>query len=158
MRTTETLGIEDFKSFIDYPEMREKHEYLAVNNQSTGRYVENTLLDIAIGSAFGEGIQLFGSFIMLLSLADRDLFSGMRDVVAYSLRDETVHVRGMTQIFRTLVSEYLGGEISDDLKRGIYLACREMVELGIEVDQFGRSQGPTTQQLTQRDHTQVHQM
>lgn len=125
-KLVESLGLGDYDGFLKYPEMREKHEFL--EDQGVGTWIELLMRDIAVGSAFGEGLQLFGSFAMLLSYPQRGLFKGMRDVVAWSLRDETLHVKGMVQIFKTLREEY-PDVWTDDFKRTIYQACRDMVEL-----------------------------
>ena len=122
----ESLGLGDYKGFLKYPQMVEKHDYIA--NLSTSQTVPDRLVDVAIGSAFGEGLQLFGSFTMLLSYAERGLFKGMRDVVAWSLRDETMHVQMLLGIFHTLRREYPRAW-TDESKRRIYSAARDMVEL-----------------------------
>ena len=122
----ESLGLGDYDGFLKYPEMREKHEYLTGGYGGEEAY--SIMWDIAVGSAFGEGLQLFGTFAMLLSYPQRGLFKGMRDVVAWSLRDETLHVKGMIQLFETLRREY-PSVWTDEFKRSIYQACRDMVEL-----------------------------
>lgn len=123
----EAMGFEDYDTFLGYPEMVEKHEHLDVYCPASGG-VGSMLVDIAIGSAFGEGLQLFGSFTMLLSFADRGLLPGVRDVVSWSLRDESVHVRGLIRIFHELRTDF-PESWNDDTKRRIYDEARTMVEL-----------------------------
>jgi ribonucleoside-diphosphate reductase beta chain len=53
---------------------------------------------------------------------------GVGTIIEWSIRDETLHVEGMTQIFRELIRE--NPEVwTDSLKGEIYQACRDMVEL-----------------------------
>jgi ribonucleoside-diphosphate reductase beta chain len=105
--------------------MEEKHEYMT---NSVSYTKEDLLTDIAVGSAFGEGLQLFGSFVMLLSLCERGHLKDMRDVVSWSLKDEGVHVEGLMKIFHQVKSDY--PEVwNDDTKRRIYSVARHMVEL-----------------------------
>lgn len=122
----EALGFSDYEGFLKYPSMTEKHDYL--DSLKPAQTPEELMRSIAVGSAFGEGLQLFGTFAMLLSYGARGLFKGMRDVVAWSLRDETLHVQGMVQIFHTLRAEY-PDVWTDEFKRTIYSAARDMVEL-----------------------------
>ena len=122
------LNLENYKDFLDYPSMKSKHDYLS--NVFPTSDIPELMKSVAVTSAFGEGLQLYGSFIMLLSFVDRGLMSGMGDVVQYSMRDETVHVEGLLKIFDTLKSEYPEYWI-DTTKRDIYQVSRDMVTLEI---------------------------
>jgi ribonucleotide reductase beta subunit family protein with ferritin-like domain len=53
---------------------------------------------------------------------------GMCKVVEWSIRDETMHVDGMTQIFRGFCEEH-PRVVTDDFKREIYTMLRQVVEL-----------------------------
>ena len=123
----DSLGFTDYEGFLEYPEMVEKHSYLE-KSVGVSTDIPNLMRDIAITSGFGEGLQLFGSFIMLLSFVERGLLPGMGDIVSWSLRDEQTHVEGLAKIFHTLKSDY-PEHWTDDTKRSIYQACRDMVEL-----------------------------
>jgi ribonucleoside-diphosphate reductase beta chain len=127
----DTLGFKDYKGFLAYPEMKEKHDYFdfkSANDLSESKKIPLLMKNIAVTSAFGEGLQLFGSFVMLLSLVSRGYLPGMGSVVSYSLKDETIHCEGLIKIFNTIKSEYPQYWI-DSTKRSIYDACRDMVEL-----------------------------
>ena len=53
---------------------------------------------------------------------------GMGQIITYSIRDESLHVEAMTQLFREYMQENI--ELwTDDFKKQIYQACREMVDL-----------------------------
>ena len=53
---------------------------------------------------------------------------GMGQIITYSIRDESLHVEAMTKLFREFIQENLD-LWTDDFKKEIYQACREMVNL-----------------------------
>ena len=129
----ETLGLPDtmYNQFLQYEAMKQKHEYLMngsnglVNTSSVAR-------NIAMFSAFTEGMQLFSSFIMLLNFPRHGVMKGMGQIVTWSIVDETMHAESMIKLFRTYVEE--NKEIwNDELKGEIYTLATRMVELE---DQF----------------------
>ena len=125
----ETLGMEEstYNEFLQYSEMKEKHDYVMGISNSTGT-VQSTALHIAMFSAFTEGMQLFSSFIMLLNFARYGKMRGMGQIISWSLIDETAHTEGMLQLFRIFVEE--NREIwNDELKSKIYSIAENMVNL-----------------------------
>ncbi|OED34613.1 ribonucleotide-diphosphate reductase subunit beta [Flavobacteriaceae bacterium (ex Bugula neritina AB1)] len=86
----------EFNAFNDYKEMSDKHEYL--NNFNMNSPID-VLVSIAVFACFTEGLQLFGSFTMLLNFSRFNLMKGMCQVVTWSIRDETIHVSGMVRLF-----------------------------------------------------------
>jgi len=125
----ETLGLPDttYNQFLEYAEMREKHEYvLNISSQNTTK--QNTAKHIAVFSAFTEGMQLFSSFIMLLNFPRHGMMKGMGQIVTWSIVDETMHCESMIKLFRTYIEE--NREIwNDELKSEIYTIATRMVEL-----------------------------
>jgi ribonucleoside-diphosphate reductase beta chain len=125
----ETLGLPDttYNQFLEYAEMREKHEYVMdISEHNTTK--ENTAKHIAVFSAFTEGMQLFSSFIMLLNFPRHGMMKGMGQIVTWSIVDETKHTESMIKLFRTYIEE--NKEIwNDDLKSDIYSIAEKMVEL-----------------------------
>lgn len=123
----DTLGIpeSEYRAFQQYKAMREKHEYMF---ESAGKGIADLAVDIAVFSAFGEGMQLFSSFAILLSFQRRGLMKGMSTIVEWSLRDESLHVESMVRLFHELVKEH-PRVWNDDTKKRIYETCREMVKL-----------------------------
>jgi ribonucleoside-diphosphate reductase beta chain len=125
----ETLGLPEttYNQFLDYEEMRAKHEYVlnASNGlSSTASVAEN----IALFSAFTEGMQLFSSFIMLLNYPRHGKMKGMGQIVTWSIVDETQHAESMIKLFRTYIEE--NKEIwNDELKGKIYTIAERMVML-----------------------------
>jgi ribonucleoside-diphosphate reductase beta chain len=116
-----------YGEFLEYTEMREKHEYLLDLSSKNGT-LESTATHIAAFSAFTEGMQLFSSFIMLLNFARHGKMKGMGQIITWSIVDETQHAEGMVKLFRTYVEE--NKEIwNDELKGKIYTIAEKMVDL-----------------------------
>jgi ribonucleoside-diphosphate reductase beta chain len=125
----ETLGMPEstYSDFLEYKEMREKHEYIMDLSSKNGT-PQSTAAHIAAFSAFTEGMQLFSSFIMLLNFPRHGKMKGMGQIVTWSIVDETQHCEGMIKLFRTYIQE--NNEIwNDELKSSIYKIAEKMVEL-----------------------------
>ena len=125
----ETLGLPEttYNQFLEYQEMRDKHDY--VLNQANGLVNSASVAkNIALFSAFTEGMQLFSSFIMLLNFPRHGLMKGMGQIVTWSIVDETMHAENMMKLFKTYINE--NPEIwNDELKSSIYTIAERMVEL-----------------------------
>jgi ribonucleoside-diphosphate reductase beta chain len=125
----ETLGLPEtvYNEFLEYEQMKEKHEYVMDLSSKNGT-LESTAGHIAVFSAFTEGMQLFSSFIMLLNFPRHGKMKGMGQIVTWSIVDETQHCENMIKLFRTFVEE--NREIwTDELKSKIYTIAEKMVEL-----------------------------
>ena len=125
----DTVGMPEieYKAFADDEAMADKHEYVDAVRDSKGDK-GSIAKALAIYSAFTEGLQLFSSFIVLLNFPRFGKMKGMGQIITYSIRDESLHVEAMTKLFREFVQENL--DIwTDDFKKEIYQACREMVNL-----------------------------
>ena len=123
----DTLGKEEkiYQDFMKIQEMVEKHEYLSDFNMDNPHEIAKTL---AVYSGFTEGVQLFSSFAILLNFPRHNLMKGMGQIVTWSVRDESLHVEGMSKLFRAFIQE--NPEIwNDKLKYEIYCACERVVEL-----------------------------
>ena len=115
----------DFKAFQEYKEMANKHEYLF---KDKGKGIQGLAREIACFSAFGEGLQLFASFVMLLNFQRYGRMKGMCQIVTWSIRDETHHVESMIKLFKTLVKEN-PNIWTEKFKASIYQTARDMVDL-----------------------------
>lgn len=125
----ETLGLPEttYNEFLEYSEMKEKHDYVMDLSSKNGTK-ENTARHIAVFSAFTEGMQLFSSFIMLLNFPRHGKMKGMGQIVTWSIVDETQHAESMIKLFKTYIEE--NREIwNDELKSSIYTVAERMVEL-----------------------------
>jgi ribonucleoside-diphosphate reductase beta chain len=125
----ETLGLPEttYNQFLEYEEMRAKHDYVTDISSKNGT-IESTATHIAVFSAFTEGMQLFSSFIMLLNFPRQGKMKGMGQIVTWSIVDETMHAESMIKLFRTYIEE--NKEIwNDELKGKIYTIADKMVQL-----------------------------
>jgi ribonucleoside-diphosphate reductase beta chain len=146
----ETLGLPEatYNEFLEYQEMRDKHEYLLdISNETKDS--SSIATDIAVFSAFTEGMQLFSSFIMLLNFARHGKMKGMGQIITWSIVDETQHTEGMIKLFRTYIEE--NREIwNDDLKCRIYTIAEKMVQLEDKFIDLAFELGPM-ENLTKED-------
>jgi ribonucleoside-diphosphate reductase beta chain len=125
----DTVGMPEveYKAFAEYEAMADKHEYIDAVRVTKGDK-QSIAKALAIYSGFTEGLQLFSSFIILLNFPRFGKMKGMGQIITYSIRDESMHVEAMTKLFREFIKENV--DIwTDDFKKEIYDACREMVAL-----------------------------
>ena len=122
----DTLGLpeEEYGAFLDYDEMREKIEFMQNGDTSTLTGLAKALAQ----SACNEGMSLFSAFVMLLNYQRFGKMRGMCEIVEWSIRDETTHVQGMTQLFRQFCEEH-PRIITDEFKKDIYQMFRDAVSL-----------------------------
>jgi ribonucleoside-diphosphate reductase beta chain len=147
----DTVGMpeKEYKAFAEYEEMADKHHYindLKISTKDKGSIAKN----LAVYSAFTEGLQLFSSFVILLNFPRFGKMKGMGQIVSYSIKDESLHVEAMTKLFREFIQE--NNEIwTDDFKGEIYQACRDMVDLEQKfldlVFEMGDIQGLTREEM-----------
>lgn len=123
----DTIGMPEteYLAFSQYKEMAEKHDYFAGFGVENKAAIAKTL---ATYSAFGEGLQLFSSFVILLNFSRFNRMKGMCQIVTWSVRDESLHVESMIKLFRQYAAEN-PEIITDDFKKEIYDIAREMVRL-----------------------------
>jgi ribonucleoside-diphosphate reductase beta chain len=121
----QSLGIEDFEAFLHEPTAKAKIDRLI---GTKGKTKEEIALSLAIFSAFNEGVNLFSSFAVLLNFSRFNKLKGVGQIIAFSIKDESLHSEAGCWLFRTLVSEF--PEImTEALKEQIYDAARLTVEL-----------------------------
>ncbi len=124
----DTLGMGDktFSAFMEYKEMKDKHEYFT---QFSADKPWETAKSIAAFSAFGEGLQLFASFAMLLNFSRYNKMKGMGQIVTWSIRDESLHVASMIRLYHQYVAEHEGIIDMKLLEADIRVICKQMIEL-----------------------------
>lgn len=121
----QSLGLEDFSAFLAEPTAKAKIDRLMVTK---GKSREEIARSLAIFSGFNEGVNLFSSFAILLNFSRFNKLKGVGQIIAFSIKDESLHSEAGCWLFRTLVSEY--PEIwTDELKQSIYEAARVTVDL-----------------------------
>lgn len=114
-----------YSDFLQIKEMYEKHEYLCQCNTETPFELAKT---IAIYSVLTEGVQLFSSFAILLNFSRYNKMKGMSQVVTWSVRDESLHVETMSQVFNTLMDEN-PGLWNDSMQNCIHEAAQRIINL-----------------------------
>lgn len=123
----DTLGMGDktFSAFMEYKEMKDKHDYFSKFRSDKPWYVAQSL---AAFSAFGEGLQLFASFAMLMNFQRFNKMKGLGQIVTWSIRDESLHVESMIKLFKTYVNE--NSRIIDLtlLEKDVRLICEEIID------------------------------
>lgn len=118
----ETVGMPEttYQAFSEFEEMEAKHEFVS---KCSGTSSMKLLESLAVYSGFTEGMQLFSSFAVLMNFERFGKMKGMSNIVRWSIRDESMHVEGMTKLFRELWKECV-----DDLSK--------RVELGINAQRL----------------------
>ena len=106
----ETIGMNDsfYSQFLDVPVMRAKHEFfekVISGSKSKKRKDGDLLLQISGISGLTEGMFLFSSFAMLMNFPRQNLMKGMGQIVSWSVLDEQLHVKGLTQLYNTITAE-----------------------------------------------------
>lgn len=123
----ETLGLpeSEYQMFSKIQAMAEKHDYLCNFKMDTKHNIAKTL---AVYHGFAEGVQLFSSFAILLNFPRHNKMKNMGQIVTWSIRDETLHVEGMTKLFKAFVQE--NPEVwTDNLKYEVYCAAERIIQL-----------------------------
>ena len=127
-RLNDTLGYdsEEFmEEFLAYEEMRDKHEFMIEDidlrsNKNKAEYLGKQILM--------EGVSLFSFFIMLLNFSRLAKLPGMVSVNQWSIIDESLHIEGLTELFKIYVEEN-PSVVTEDFKRSVYETARKVVTL-----------------------------
>lgn len=122
----DTLGLPEveYEAFLHYKEMKDKFDYMHGFNTNSKHDIAKTL---AAFSAFTEGLQLFASFVILLNFTRFGKLKGLGQIVAWSQRDEQLHVNGVLQLYKTFLDE--NPKVWDNnLREDIYQICKTTVE------------------------------
>lgn len=129
----DTLGLpeSEYSAFLDFEVMAEKVEFMQDfdpdNKRGFGLALAKTVMN--------EGVSLFSAFAQLLNYQRPEAGAkmlGMCEVVDWSIRDETMHVQTMSDMFQQYCTEY-PEIVDDDFKFQIYEMFRQCIELE---DQF----------------------
>ena len=100
----DTIGMpeSEYSAFLQYKEMKDKHDYLSTFGVDTDEDIAKTL---AMFGGFTEGLQLFASFAMLMNFPRFNKMKGMGQIVSWSVRDESLHCEGIIKLFHAFVKE-----------------------------------------------------
>jgi len=124
-RLNEELGLDNFQAFLEDEASKAKIERLLEVPTGT---LEERAQSLAIFSAFTEGVNLFSSFAILMSFQLRNLMKGTGQIVAWSVRDESLHSKAGCWLFRTLLKEQPELDTTE-LRNKIVEACELSVNL-----------------------------
>lgn len=158
----QSLGLEDFDAFLSEPSAKAKIDRLI---GTKGKTKEEIAKSIAVFSAFNEGVNLFSSFAVLLNFSRFNKMKGVGQIIAFSIKDESLHSEAGCWLFRTFVSEY-PEVLTEQLKNEIYDAARLTVKLEDDfIDKafsFGEIEGITKEDLKSfirfRTNTKLHDL
>jgi ribonucleoside-diphosphate reductase beta chain len=120
----EVLHLEDYEAFLHDTAIMAKLEML-INVDENDTSIENIARSLALFSACAEGIQLFSSFAIMLSLRKKNLMTGIGQQMIFSIRDESLHSEAGCKLFRTLIEEnpqIWTEQLRNDIKDGFSLA------------------------------------
>jgi ribonucleoside-diphosphate reductase beta chain len=120
----ETLGLPEtiYNEFLQHQQMRDKHEFLQQIDTT------NIIDTITAYSIFGEGVQLFSTFVMLLNYQRNGKLRGLGQIITWSIADETLHADGMTALLRQYIKEN-PAKWTQETKNRVYEIGIKMVEL-----------------------------
>lgn len=122
----DSLGLPEaeYAMFLEYAEMRDKIEFMGQADCST-----QAGLGLALAKGvFNEGVTLFASFAMLLNFQRRGRMKGMGKIVEWSVRDESLHVEGISKLFKAYCEDHKR-IVTNDFKKAIYTMAKEVVDL-----------------------------
>lgn len=130
----ETLGLTDFKSFLQDQTAMERLErlqtppavYRGSSDEEHYEYRKKLALSLAVFSAFGEGVALYSAFAVLLSFSVRGMMKGVGEIIEFSNRDEALHAKGGIWLFKEFMNE---NQDINDIKKDIYEAARIAVKI-----------------------------
>lgn len=120
----ETIGMPEqtYSQFMDYQVLKDKHEMYNTFRIDT---VEDVAKTLAMFGGFVEGVQLFASFAVLMNFPRFNKMKGMGQIVSWSVRDESLHCDGISDLFRTFCNET--GCLSRSLKSELYSMAETVV-------------------------------
>ena len=135
----EVLYLEDYEAFKTDPSIMDKLEVL-INVDKNDDTLENIARSLALFSACAEGIQLFSSFAIMLSMRKKNLMTGIGQQMIFSIRDESLHSEEGCKLLRTLISEnpdIWTPELKQDIISGFELALTNEFAFIDEVFKLG---------------------
>lgn len=122
----DTVGMPEteYSAFMNYKEMKDKHDFLGGFTMDTDADILRTL---AVFGAFTEGLQLFASFAMLLNFPRFGKMKGMGQIVTWSVRDESLHCEGIIKLFHEYARE--SGALTPELKEELREIAQKVVQI-----------------------------
>jgi ribonucleoside-diphosphate reductase beta chain len=122
----DTVGMPEveYSAFLRYKEMKDKYDFMQQFSTESKADIAKTL---AVFGGFTEGLQLFGSFAILLNFPRFNKMKGMGQIVSWSVRDETLHTNSILKLFHTFIEE--NPDVwTEAFQRELYVACSTIVD------------------------------
>src|SRR5210317_186742 len=119
----ETLGLEDFKAFLQDEATMERFDNL-VSYEGTDKI--GIAKSLAIFSAFAEGVSLYSAFAVLYSFQLRNLLKGIGQQMKWSVRDESLHSKMGCKLFRHMCEEI--PTLLEDCRQDVITTAEAMLE------------------------------
>ncbi len=111
----ESLGLVDFDTFLGDPTVERRLSNLIA---ARGNSPHNVARSLAVFSGFAEGVQLFSQFAVLMSFQRTNKLKGLGQIVAFSVRDESLHSHAGIWLFNQLcreMPELRSSDLHDDI-------------------------------------------
>jgi len=126
----DTLGIPEgvYQEFLNIKEMMDKHQVLAMYDELSNAESKNVAVKHMVLGGGGEGIMLFGSFIMLLNFTRHNLMKDVGTVVGWSIKDEDAHVELHQMCFEKILEENSHLFTRKDIQDYVNEAIQSMVQ------------------------------
>ena len=139
----DTLGLDEHEyfAFLEYDDMKQKIEFMKADLENPTD--KHTTAKALAQSACNEGMSLFSAFVMLLNYQRFGKMKGMCEIVEWSIRDETIHVEGMTQLFKEFMHDFRGEIDTKQLYVDIQDMFREAVSLEDKIIDLSYNMGET---------------
>src|SRR5213083_50429 len=130
----DTIGMpeSEYSAFLQYKEMKDKHDYLSTFGVDTDEDIAKTL---AMFGGFTEGLQLFASFAMLMNFPRFNKMKGMGQIVSWSVLDVCQRTVRLEDAFIDLAFEQgpVNGMTPKEIKKYIrYIADWRLGQLGFQ--------------------------
>ena len=142
----EELGLDNFSEFLeDEATMAKIQSLMDVRDSHNGEVDWSARAkSLAIFSAFTEGVNLFSSFVILLSFKLRNLLKGVGQIVEWSIRDESLHSEAGCWLFRQLMlekPELNTPELKESIKQAALLSLKLELDFIDKVYEMGDLEG-----------------
>jgi ribonucleoside-diphosphate reductase beta chain len=135
----DTIGMpeSEYGMFLEYEEMKAKHDYLATFGVDNDQDIARTL---AMFGGFTEGLQLFASFAMLMNFPRQSKMKGMGQIVSWSVRDESLHCEGIIKLYHAFNKET--GAVTKAVADDIVDCCKTVIEMEDKFIDLAFEMGP----------------
>ena len=154
----EVLHLEDYEAFQHDPSIMDKLEML-ISVDKNDESLENIAKSLALFSACAEGIQLFSSFAIMLSMRKKNLMTGIGQQMIFSIRDESLHSEAGCKLFRTLIEEnpqIWTEELKNDIYTGVELSLKTEFNFIDKVFELGNLDTITKDQVKNFMHDRAN--